>query len=41
MQGALSGPPSPAAETEQLLLRQRKAARALKTPEADGVRRLL
>jgi EAL domain-containing protein (putative c-di-GMP-specific phosphodiesterase class I) len=41
MQGFLSGPPSTAGETEQLLLRQRKAARALSEEGSKEVRRLL
>ena len=41
MQGHLSGPPATASETEQLLLRQRKAARALSESESNEVRRLL
>ncbi|MCG6923299.1 MAG: EAL domain-containing protein [Acidobacteria bacterium] len=41
MQGHLSGPPATASETEQLLLRQRKAARALSEDDSDEVRRLL
>jgi len=38
MQGNLCGPPATAADTEGLLLRQRRAARE---PEADRPRRLL
>jgi diguanylate cyclase (GGDEF)-like protein len=42
MQGNLSGPPVPAADTEGLLLRQRKAVRAAgDLPARDGPRRLL
>jgi EAL domain-containing protein (putative c-di-GMP-specific phosphodiesterase class I) len=41
MQGHLSGPPATASETERLLLRQRKAARALSEDGSDEVRRLL
>jgi diguanylate cyclase (GGDEF)-like protein len=41
MQGGLSGAPAPAAETEGLLLRQRKAARDLAAGSEGGVRRLL
>ena len=42
MQGNLSGPPAPAAETEGLLLRQRKTAReGGEAPAGDGPRRLL
>jgi diguanylate cyclase (GGDEF)-like protein len=41
MQGFLSGPPSTAGETEQLLLRQRKAGRALSEEGSQEVRRLL
>jgi len=41
MQGNLCGPPATAAETEALLLRQRRAAREMGEPEADGPRRLL
>ena len=38
MQGRFCGPPATAAETEQLLLRQRKAARALAEADAGGGR---
>ena len=41
MQGNLCGPPATAAETEGLLLRQRRAAREMSEPEADAPRRLL
>jgi diguanylate cyclase (GGDEF)-like protein len=41
MQGNLCGPPSTAAETEGLLLRQRRAAREASEPRADAPRRLL
>jgi diguanylate cyclase (GGDEF)-like protein len=41
MQGNLCGPPATAAETEGLLLRQRRAAREMAEPEADTPRRLL
>jgi len=41
MQGNLCGPPATAAETERLLLRQRRAARDMGEPEVDAVRRLL
>ena len=41
MQGNLSGPPAPAAETERLLLRQRRAARDLAEPAPREPRRLL
>jgi diguanylate cyclase (GGDEF)-like protein len=41
MQGFLSGPPSTADETERLLLRQRKAGRALSDEGSEEVRRLL
>ena len=41
MQGNLCGPPSTAAETEGLLLRQRRAAREANEPRADAPRRLL
>jgi diguanylate cyclase (GGDEF)-like protein len=40
MQGHLCGPPATASETERLLLRQRKAARAL-SDDGDEVRRLI
>jgi len=41
MQGNLCGPPATAAETEGLLLRQRRAAHEMGEPEADAPRRLL
>jgi EAL domain-containing protein (putative c-di-GMP-specific phosphodiesterase class I) len=41
MQGNLSGAPAPAAETEGLLLRQRRASRDAAPAAADGPRRLL
>jgi diguanylate cyclase (GGDEF)-like protein len=41
MQGNLCGPPATAAETEGLLLRQRRAAREMREPEPDAPRRLL
>lgn len=42
MQGNLSGPPAPAADTEGLLLRQRKTVRdGVEPPAGDGPRRLL
>jgi diguanylate cyclase (GGDEF)-like protein len=41
MQGNLCGPPATAAETEGLLLRQRRAAREMSEPGADAPRRLL
>jgi EAL domain-containing protein (putative c-di-GMP-specific phosphodiesterase class I) len=41
MQGNLCGPPSTAAETEGLLLRQRRAAGEMSEPRADPPRRLL
>jgi diguanylate cyclase (GGDEF)-like protein len=41
MQGNLSGPPASAAETEGLLLRQRRAARGLAEPGLREPRRLL
>ena len=39
MQGSLCGPPSPAMDTEQLLLRQRKAGHAVERAGADGRRK--
>jgi diguanylate cyclase (GGDEF)-like protein len=41
MQGNLCGPPATAAETEGLLLRQRRAAHEMGEPEADAPRRLI
>ena len=41
MQGNLCGPPATAAETEGLLLRQRRAAREMGEPGAEAARRLL
>jgi hypothetical protein len=41
MQGNLCGPPATAAETEGLLLRQRRAAREMAEAQADTPRRLL
>jgi diguanylate cyclase (GGDEF)-like protein len=41
MQGILCGPPTTAAETEGLLLRQRRTAREVGEAEADAPRRLL
>jgi EAL domain-containing protein (putative c-di-GMP-specific phosphodiesterase class I) len=41
MQGGLSGAPASAAELENLLLRQRRAVRALRAEGADAARRLL
>jgi hypothetical protein len=41
MQGNLCGPPASAAETEGLLLRQRRTVREVAEPEADAPRRLL
>ena len=41
MQGNLCGPPATAAETEALLLRQRRTAHEMGEPEADAPRRLL
>jgi diguanylate cyclase (GGDEF)-like protein len=41
MQGNLCGPPATAAETEGLLLRQRRTAREMGEPEADAPRRLI
>jgi len=41
MQGNLCGPPATAAETEGLLLRQRRTAHEMGEPEADAPRRLL
>ena len=41
MQGNLCGPPATAADTEGLLLRQRRTAREMGEPETDAPRRLL
>jgi len=41
MQGNLCGPPAAAADTESLLLRQRRTSRSLGEPDADAARRLL
>jgi hypothetical protein len=41
MQGNLCGPPVTAAETEGLLLRQRRATPEPAEPAAEGPRRLL
>jgi EAL domain-containing protein (putative c-di-GMP-specific phosphodiesterase class I) len=41
MQGNLCGPPATAAETEGLLLRQRRASRDVGGPPAEAARRLL